>query len=47
MLTVYYKGGYIHTYFDCEWVRYQLPGDTVVKTAKSIHAAKLMITRSK
>lgn len=44
MFTFRYKGWYIHGHFDREEVRVQSP-DRQVFTAKSIHAAKCVITR--
>lgn len=45
MFTVGYKGWWIHGHFDRDEVQFQSPSYEVRK-AKSIHAAKCLITRS-
>lgn len=46
MFTHAYKGGFIHGWFDRAEVRYQLPGEYVIRTAKSYRAAQIRITAS-
>ncbi len=44
MFTLGYKGWFIHGHFDRDEVRVQSPTHEFV-TAKSVHAAKCIITR--